>query len=158
MMGIKIAVVSDTHGERNLLSSVIRDTAPLDMIIHCGDGVRDILAADIPEHTIVLKVKGNTDTSPDCDADDILFEKILHRNIMIVHGHQFGVKSGLKKISDAAIKADAEIIIFGHTHEQVFKNDHPLLFNPGNLSGGKYGIIHASDERWVFEHKRIKKG
>ena len=157
-MGITIAVVSDTHGERNLLSTVIRDNSPLDIIIHCGDGLRDICAADIPDNTVVLKVRGNTDTSPECDADEILFEKILQWNKMIAHGHQFSVKRDLAKIVDTGLKAGARIILFGHTHEQFFKNGDPLLFNPGNLSDGKYGIIHASGEKWAFEHKRIRRG
>lgn len=153
-MKIRIAVVSDTHGEKNLLSAVIRETSPVDIIIHCGDGLRDICAVNIPHNTIVLKVKGNTDTSPGCSADEILFEKILQRNIMIVHGHQFNVKTGLKKLSEAGQSSGAGVILFGHTHEQFFQNGYPLLFNPGNLSGGKYGIIHASWEKWIFEHKK----
>jgi len=156
-MAVKIAVISDTHGERNMLAGAIRESHPVDIIIHCGDGVQDICAADIPENTVVLMVKGNTDISPHCDVDEIIFENILEQNIMITHGHQFDVKSGLKRISTVAMNAGAGLVIFGHTHKQFFKDGNPRLFNPGNLSGGNYGIIHASDGRWVFEHKKMMK-
>jgi putative phosphoesterase len=157
-MEVKIAVVSDTHGERNSLFRVIEETGPFDIIIHCGDGLRDICAADIPGNTMVLMVKGNTDTSPHCDADDILFESILQQKIMITHGHLFNVKTGYTGMLSVAKAAQAGFIIFGHTHKQFFQDGEPGLFNPGNLSGGYYGIIYANNDRWIFEHRKIKQG
>jgi uncharacterized protein len=154
-MGITIAVVSDTHGDIKLLSTVIKESPPFDIIIHCGDGVKDICAADFPDNTIVLRVKGNTDLDPVCDVEDVIVEKIFDRTIMVAHGHQFKVKTGLKNLINAAVYANADVVLFGHTHEQFFYNGHPLLFNPGSLSSGNYGIIRASEEDWVFEHKKI---
>jgi uncharacterized protein len=157
-MGITIAVVSDTHGDMKILSSVIKESSPFDIIIHCGDGVKDICSADFPDNTIVLKVKGNTDLDPVCDVDDIIIEKILGRTIMVAHGHQFKVKTGLKSLINAAVTVNADVVLFGHTHEQFFAGGYPLLFNPGCLSSGNYGIIRASEEDWFFEHKKIKEG
>jgi len=157
-MNLKIVVVSDTHGNANLLEKVIDDCSPFDMIIHCGDGVKDICSADIPGNSTVLKVMGNTDINSGCDADDIITEIIFDKTVMVTHGHQFEVKSGLKRLMREAINFNAYVVLFGHTHEQFFLNGVPLLFNPGNLSNGSYGIIHASKEReWTFEHKKIKK-
>ena len=89
-----IVVVSDSHGNTDLLDRVINECSPFDMIIHCGDGLRDICSAKIPETITVLKVMGNTDIHSGCAAEDILTEIVYGRTIMVTHGHQYDVKSG----------------------------------------------------------------
>jgi len=158
-MSLKIVTVSDSHGNTDLLRRVINDCSPFDLIIHCGDGLRDISGADIPGCSSVMKVAGNTDLHFCCDADEILTEEILEKKVMITHGHQFNVKTGLKDLLLYAERIDADVVIFGHTHSQFIQKGVPLLFNPGDLSAGCYGIIHASkNEDWRFEHKKIKRG
>lgn len=158
-MGLKIVVVSDTHGNTDLLNKVIRDSSPFDIIVHCGDGLKDIHTAEIPEDSSVLKVHGNTDMFFCPDTDDILTEEILEKKVMITHGHRFNVKTGLTQLLLHAEKCRVGIVIFGHTHEQFLLEGNPILFNPGNLSGGNYGIIYAlKDKEWIFEHRKIKRG
>jgi len=157
-MSIKIVVVSDTHGNTDMLEKVIGDCSPFDIIIHCGDGVRDISSAEIPALSTVIKVSGNTDIYS-CYDDDLLTETIYGKTVMVTHGHRFDVKSGLKMLIDEAHHQNAGIVIFGHTHEQLLRKGTPYLFNPGNLSSGCYGIIYAHNEKeWVFEHRKIKRG
>jgi putative phosphoesterase len=158
-VSLKIIVVSDTHGSTDLLDRVIEECSPFDVIVHCGDGVKDICNADVPHDTIILKVTGNTDMYSNCGAENILTEEISDRRVMITHGHQFNVKGGFSELTSIAGKFKADVVLFGHTHEQLLRHGNPLLFNPGNLSGGNYGIIHASDDKeWMFEHRKIKKG
>lgn len=158
-MCLKIVVVSDTHGNTDLLDKVINDCSPFDIIVHCGDGVRDICTADIPENSAVLKVMGNTDIYSGCEADDVLTEEIFNKTVMVTHGHQYNVKAGFKQLVHEAEHFKAGVVLFGHTHEQYLREGVPLLFNPGSLSGGSYGIIHASDDtEWRFEHRKIKRG
>ena len=156
-MSLKIVVVSDTHGSTGLLDKVITECSPFDIIVHCGDGVKDICSAHVPAGITVLKVLGNTDIYSGCDADNILTEEIFDRRIMITHGHQFNVKGGVLELVRVAGRFKADVVLFGHTHEQLLRQGNPLLFNPGNLSGGNYGIIHArNDGEWIFEHRKIK--
>jgi len=156
---LKIVVVSDTHGSTDLLDKVITECSPFDIIIHCGDGVKDICSADVPDKSIVLKVLGNTDIYSGCDADNILTEEISDRRVMVTHGHQFNVKGGFSELVRIAERFKANVVLFGHTHEQLIRKGDPLLFNPGNLSGGNYGIIHTSDDNeWLFEHRKLRKG
>ncbi len=158
-MALKIVVVSDSHGSTDLLDKVIEKCSPFDLIVHCGDGVNDICRADVPHESIVLKVTGNTDIYSGCDAENILTEEISDRRVMITHGHQFNVKGGFSELVRIAGRFKADVVLFGHTHEQLLQHGDPLLFNPGNLSGGNYGVIHASvDKEWMFEHKKITKG
>ena len=157
-MSLKIVVVSDSHGSTDLLDKVIMECSPFDIIVHCGDGVKDICGAYVPAGSTVLKVLGNTDIYSGCEADNILTEEIINKRVMITHGHQFNVKGGVSEIARVAGRFKADVVLFGHTHEQLLRQGNPLLFNPGNLSGGSYGIIHASDEReWMFEHRKIIK-
>lgn len=151
-------MVSDTHGNTDLLNRVISECSPFDIIVHCGDGIKDIFRAAIPEDRIVLKVQGNTDSSF-CYDDEILIEEILETTVMITHGHRFNVKTGLDSLTLHAKNIKAGVVIFGHTHEQFLDKGLPLLFNPGDLSGGNYGLIHASKyKEWIFEHRKIKRG
>jgi len=157
-VSLKIVVVSDTHGSTDMLDRVITECSPFDIIVHCGDGVNDIISAYLPGGSTVLKVQGNTDIYSGSDADNILTEEIFHKRVMITHGHQFNVKGGVSEISRVAGRFKADVVLFGHTHEQLLRKGDPLLFNPGNLSGGNYGIIHAWDDKeWVFEHRKIKR-
>lgn len=152
----KILVVSDTHGRRDTLQRCINISAPFDMIIHCGDGVKDIRGADIPDDAVVLAVAGNTDSYSSPDEDTLILERINSRHVMITHGHLHNVKSGLDTISRYADNLKADIVIFGHTHKWFLRMNNPVLFNPGDLSTGSYGIITISNKNeWSFEQRII---
>lgn len=156
-MSLKIVVVSDSHGNSNLLEKVITECSPFDIIIHCGDGIQDLRRADVPKESHVLIVSGNTDIHSGCDADSILTEDIADKRVMVTHGHQFNVKGGLSELTRVAGKFKADVVLFGHTHIQFLHQGEPLLFNPGSLSGGGYGLIYAENGRdWIFEHKKLK--
>jgi len=152
----KILVVSDTHGRREALQRCIEISAPFDIIIHCGDGIKDIRSAEIPENSIVLAVAGNTDLYSSADEESLLIENIEGKKVLITHGHLYNVKSGLFSLSKYADEITADIVFFGHTHQSFLSVNNPVLFNPGDLSTGSYGIITIMDNReWIFEHKRI---
>lgn len=158
-MSFRIVVISDSHGNTEMIDSVIAECAPFDMFIHCGDGIKDLCTADIPENSDVLMVAGNTDRYSGCDVEEILTEEIYGRRVMVTHGHKFNVKTGLAGLIDRADHIKAAVILFGHTHEPFLRKGSPLLFNPGSLSNGNFGVIHASEEsEWFFEHRKIKKG
>lgn len=152
----KILVVSDTHGRRETLQRCIDISAPFDIIIHCGDGVKDLRSADIPGNCVVLAVAGNTDIYSSPDEESSLIENIEGKKVLITHGHLFNVKSGVFSLAKFADEIAADIVFFGHTHQSFLSNNNPVLFNPGDLSTGSYGIITIGDDKeWIFEQKRI---
>ncbi len=154
----KILVVSDSHGRRDTLQRCIDLSVPFDIIIHCGDGVKDIRGADVPDNAIVLVVAGNTDLHSYSNEETLLIENINGRTVMITHGHIYNVKSGLYSIKKSADDMKAGIVLFGHTHIPFLKIENPVLFNPGDLSTGNYGIIQITNEgEWIFEHRRLEK-
>lgn len=151
----KILVISDTHGGRDILQKCINISAPFDIVIHCGDGVKDLRAADIPGDAVVLAVAGNTDAYSSPDEETLLVEKINSRTVMITHGHLYNVKAGLHSISQYAGEIKADVVLFGHTHQSFLCMNNPVLFNPGDLSTGSYGIITIRNDEWIFEQKSI---
>jgi len=152
----KILVVSDSHGRRDTLQRCIDINYPFDMIIHCGDGVKDLRGAHVPDGVIILAVAGNTDIYSSLDEELFLTEIIEGKNVLITHGHKYNVKSGLHTILQAAGEFRADVVLFGHTHQSHLSGDGPILFNPGDFSTGNYGIISIQDKnRWMFEHRRL---
>jgi putative phosphoesterase len=152
----KILVVSDTHGRRDTLQQCIDISSPFDIIIHCGDGIRDIRGADIPEKCVILAVAGNTDIYSSPDEETAIIESIEDKKVLITHGHLYNVKAGLFTLSKYAVEIKADVVFFGHTHKSYLDMNNPVLFNPGDLSTGSYGIITIrNNKEWIFEQKSI---
>lgn len=152
----KILVISDTHGRRDALQRCIDISFPFDIIIHCGDGVKDLRSADLPEKSVIFAVAGNTDIYSSPDEEIVLIESIEGKKVLITHGHLYNVKSGLISLSKYAGEIKADVVFFGHTHQSHLSINNPVLFNPGDLSTGSYGIITiGNDKEWIFEQKSI---
>ncbi len=115
------------------------EDGPVDMLVHCGDGVRDL---DSLENELLLAnpcarmyaVRGN------CDLGSLHYPitEIVEANglkIMVTHGHAFEVKYGLGMLSKAAREVGAGLVFFGHTHQPVITQKHGVtLINPGSLA------------------------
>ena len=58
--------------------------------------------------------------------------------IFLTHGHLFGVKSGLTRLTLEARRVGAQLALFGHTHIQhMEERDGLTLLNPG--AAGRFG-------------------
>ena len=116
-----------------------------DQIIHLGDHEGDALRLrELLPNTPVLYVPGNCD--PGSDAPQTLKPVIDGVRFMVTHGHRYQVKFGLMRIGLAALEAEVQAVLFGHTHQpytEWFEN--VLLFNPGTVGGrgGTYGILET---------------
>ena len=137
-----ILVVSDTHGRSDrLLEAVARTHATT--LLFLGDGVRDLLA--LPGDIDVTAVRGNCDFFG-AELPEVRVLEIGAYRLFLTHGHRHFVKSTLDVAIKAAIAADADVLLFGHTHEPLERTlpagtavgdvtlEKPLLiFNPGSL-------------------------
>lgn len=134
---MRILVVSDTHGDFNTLRKVVNAHPEADIIVHCGDGSRDVdmLRTRFPEKRII-NVRGNCDLG----ANDVSLTEIFMvqgKKIMVTHGHLFDVKYGLNRIIHEAKEDDVDVVLFGHTHKALADYDDGLfILNPG--CGGGY--------------------
>lgn len=127
-------VLSDSHGRCKAMGKLSPLFAENDYIIHLGDGSSDMrgVFGEYPEKTYVLK--GNCDFSYGTEECVIEAEGL---SILCCHGHRYGVKSGLKRLSARAKELGCEIALYGHTHRaDVQEVDGVLCINPG--SAGSY--------------------
>jgi predicted phosphodiesterase len=86
----------------------------------------------------------------------------------MLHGHTRGVKSGIGEAISAAVQRDADILLFGHTHQPLEKYipvedstegeilKKPLrVFNPGSLGSGSFGLIDIRGKDVLMSHGSI---
>ncbi len=138
---MKLLVVSDSHGSVKRLQSAIDAETPFDCLIHCGDGVRDLIYTVVPPGVRVLKVSGNIDLSVVFDMDRRLVETIDGYRFLITHGDMQGAHHDFLGLMREGRAERCDAVLFGHTHRQYYHGGEPLLFNPGAMQSGLYGVI-----------------
>jgi putative phosphoesterase len=133
---VRVAVVSDTHGDLRHLDGVKQQLGQVDWLLHAGDHFADVsrvaagLGVPIEQ---VRAVVGNCDFPASEPALEIL--ELAGVRILLVHGHQFRVKSTVERILSRAQAEGARVAIFGHSHVALDVDaGGVLLFNPGSLS------------------------
>ena len=89
---MRIAVVSDSHGDRAALQSLAQRLDNVEKIIHLGDCVPDGELLSAMTGKQVLGVKGNCDFSR--NAPEERLETLGGAKLLICHGHRYQVKSG----------------------------------------------------------------
>ena len=154
---ISILVFSDSHGKRAKIEEAIeRQIKKPDAIIFLGDGLRDMTDVDVGD-VPVIAVRGNCDTMNffTAEAPDEQCVILGNKRIFLTHGHRFGVKSTLTPLINEAAKKEADIVLYGHTHEGFereldcdneysIKLKNPLyIMNPGSIGSYPYyfGVI-----------------
>ena len=142
---MRILVVSDTHGNARALEEAIRFQPTATVVLHLGDGVREAedMAARFPDRTFCI-VRGNCDFG--ADALPLREEKFGGKRLFFTHGHLYDVKYGLYRIACAAREREADMVLFGHTHQPLSTYDDGLyLLNPGSLGYGRqYATVDIS--------------
>lgn len=140
----RILVVADSHGSHDTLNAIVEQEKPFSHLVHCGDGVGDLYHVNLPEGTVIITVEGNMDAGRVTGHESMTMEDIGRRRIMVTHGHEYYVKDGVSELARHGHELGAEIIFFGHTHAQMLRQDHAVLFNPGPASRGYYGVVELN--------------
>ncbi|PWF99595.1 metallophosphoesterase [Levilactobacillus bambusae] len=145
---MKLLVVSDNHGDRDILEKVFATADSETTIFHCGDSE---LAADDEIWSDVSVVKGNMDWD---EYPEMLTNQVGDQFVFLTHGHLFDVNDSLNKLSLKAEELGANMVLFGHTHQLGAEvRDHTLFLNPGSISqprgkyadlGGTYAVIEET--------------
>lgn len=150
---MKLLVVSDSHGNIARLQTIIDSEAPFDYIIHCGDGVGDLLHVSLPDGAAVLRVSGNVDRMRGSAIEVREFATIGGAKVMITHGDVQHAHTDYFGLLDDAAFFGCDAVFFGHTHRQYASKGAPLLFNPGAVQQGCYGVITLGDSIG-YAHKK----
>lgn len=126
---MRIIVLSDTHGQRSLVGAALEKAGRFDVLLHAGDGCDDIMDVQNAE---VYCVRGNCDCSIRHPKERVL--ELDGMRVLLVHGHEYRVKSGLYMLFYRAEEVDADYVVFGHTHQSLITQLGGRVFvNPGSL-------------------------
>ncbi len=134
---MKILVVSDSHGNTELLHKVVSQNRMCDLVIHLGDNASDgnEVMRDFPTIAF-LNVTGN------CDMGFVLNGVSSEgtftaedRRIFFTHGHKYNVNFGNDILVYQAKMKNADIALYGHTHVSFAQEKGGVLvINPGSIS------------------------
>ena len=133
----KMLVISDSHGYSGFAKKATEKEYPFDILVHCGDvqgSIKTIVDDDLAYDVRV--VRGNCDFGS-AYPDDEEF-KAGYLKVWVTHGNNYNVKyeEDLKTLKTAAIRRNADIVLFGHTHyAEIVKDEETgiVFINPGSI-------------------------
>ena len=147
---MKILVLSDSHAGLHFMRRCISAVKP-DGMIHLGDYYADgeVMAQENP-HIPMHQVPGN------CDRYRMLrYEPpvrcypVCGVKLYMTHGHEHHVKQTLCRLLADARAAQAQAVLYGHTHvaDCHQEADGLWVLNPGpcGSSGGSVGLIQVEE-------------
>ncbi|MBE6597703.1 MAG: YfcE family phosphodiesterase [Ruminococcaceae bacterium] len=140
-------ILSDSHGRTDRIEEAVRRAGKVDQILFLGDLTRDIegMSFDAP----VISVRGNCDGFSLFGDSGIPEERRIsvgEYTVLMMHGHTASVKHTTLNAIAKAQAADADVLLFGHTHIPICEYlpegyelygarlKKPLyIFNPGSI-------------------------
>ena len=150
---MRILVISDTHAKCQRVYDVYKKlaaTAPIDLIVHCGDYYTDALEIQAHLAKKVLWVKGNSDGC--FDENEYAILETEAGSFFVSHGHMQNVGFSQQDIYYKALEQGCIGALFGHTHRGKFTDLGDFyLMNPGSLtfprdaSGGSFGLLTVNE-------------
>lgn len=161
-----ILAVSDSHGRPEILKTILkRFSSQADALAFLGDGCADLvhilnnldsnkdLQTSLPP--VIAMVHGNGDESVfDVDfypSEDLNVRTLkapaaitffaAGKNVLVTHGHMFGVYYGTAGLENHAKKSESKIILYGHSHvADISENNGITFINPGSCSLPRQGL------------------
>ncbi|MCD8147103.1 MAG: YfcE family phosphodiesterase [Clostridiales bacterium] len=155
---MKIIVFSDSHGNVSNMIEVVEREAP-DRVFHLGDCLRDAKELQMAYPDLEMDtVPGNCDWRSTAPQEKKL--TIQGYSLLLCHGHDYGVKSGLGSLAYHARQEKVSMALFGHTHEaQTARRGGVRLCNPGSCGMGyepTYGVLTIADGCASFHIKPVQ--
>ena len=134
---IRIGLISDTHGL--LRASVFERLEGVLRILHAGDVGREDILIELEAIAPVTAVYGNTDGwELRRRLPRVAKVEEAGRRIVVVHGDVPGSPTPVKL---AAAHAEADIVVYGHTHEaRVERVGRTLVVNPGAAGPARFKV------------------
>ena len=126
---MKLLIMSDTHGDAEVIGKVRSFYPEADAVVHCGDSE---LPYDHPALEDIERVRGNCDRGTDFPEEKVF--QVGDTTVFVTHGHLFNVKSSILSLTYRAKELGADICCFGHSHVLGAEMINDTLFiNPGSL-------------------------
>lgn len=146
-----ILVLSDSHAALSFMRRCVEKVRP-QAIIHLGDFYEDAQALqECYSHIPMHMVAGNCDRYRcPLSARELLCYSVGGVKMLITHGHQYRVKSGIGGLTAEARRLQAQVALYGHTHvaDCHRESDGLWVLNPGTCGhfGGSAGVIETDGE------------
>ncbi|HEX8849845.1 MAG TPA: metallophosphoesterase family protein [Gemmatimonadaceae bacterium] len=131
----RIGLISDTHGQ--LRPQVHEALAGVELILHAGDVGGDEILDELALIAPVEAVFGNTDTPGQPRLRASIDIEVGGTRIHVSHGHELGSPTPER----LAARYGADVIVYGHTHQQlVTRLGDQLIVNPGAAGPRRFRI------------------
>jgi putative phosphoesterase len=156
---MRIAVVSDTHSHSFSINKIYEYIQDADMMIHLGDNVEDVETLEKSFKGKILNVRGNCDYNSFVPKERL--EVIEGKRIFMTHGDRYNVKYDLLRLKYRAKEVEADIVLFGHTHEYLELHEEGIWFiNPGSAalprdSSRSIVMLEIADNKVQISHRKI---
>lgn len=151
---MKVLIVSDSHSRLDNLMKMWEKEVP-DVVISAGDYSKDVEELSyVYENSKYYIVRGNCDYM-DHSTEDILEFELSGKKIFLTHGHLYGVKISYDYLRMEAKDRGNNLCIFGHTHIPYLEEEGMILFNPGAVKDGLYGILEINNDEINIEHRKL---
>lgn len=135
---MKILVLSDSHATLRIMREAVVAIKP-NAIIHLGDFFDDgEVIREENMHIPFYSVPGNCDKYRMYQPrPESLCCAVYGVRVYMTHGHNHYVKSGLYSLVKDAKEANAQVVLFGHTHTPMCEQRDGLwVLNPGSCGNG----------------------
>ena len=131
---MNVLVFSDSHGAVDAMAAVVEARRP-GQVLHLGDHFSDMVKLHLRFPEIPMQgVRGNCDGP---GSPEVLRLTLGGTRILLVHGHRQGVKEDLERLYFTALEAEADLVLFGHTHRPLHEREGRVeLLNPGSVGRG----------------------
>ena len=137
---MRIGIMGDTHGDVFSMQQAVAVAGPVEFWLHTGDFYRDSLLLAAIASVPVTAVAGNCDGRAEAKLDE--FIEVAGYRLWLTHGHRYGVKNNLSELREWARRYEADVVVYGHTHQSFISDESGLLlFNPGSTT------VSRSDRR-----------
>jgi len=152
---LELIIVSDNHGAKDGLFSVLKQHPNADYYFHCGDSNLD---SSLELMKSFVTVKGNTDYSENYKNNERV-GLTSGEHVWITHGHAYAVNNGTTRLIAEATEIPAKtpithIVLYGHTHiVDVEMKQGVLVINPGSITQPRGGSFIRSYARLVITPK-----
>lgn len=144
-MGLKIGVISDTHG---LLRDEVKECLQgCDRIFHAGDIDTSFIVEELNSIAPAFFVRGNVDRKWAEDIPETLLVDDIGIRIFMVHN--------VKRIDRCPENCD--LVIYGHSHKYEEKHsDGKVWLNPGSCGPKRFRLPVTMAMLWVEDDGRFR--
>ena len=146
---IVIGLISDTHG---LLRPEVFDAlSGVSQILHAGDVGPPEILVELSAIAPVRAVYGNTDAPGRPDLVQRIEDTIGGLRIVVTHGHELGSPKPPQLV---ARYPNADIIVYGHTHQQlVTQAARRTVVNPGAAGAQRFKLLPSVAKLFIYNRQ-----